>query len=263
MKLSELEQPFLDSEPQACTLHRYLSTVIFNVSGELNYKTKHWMSLSRCAHPDVHRRSKRYSILGKFLKKFIQYKIKYTPKMDTRYVDSMIAIAFMIWSPSSGITFVKRDKGPVDIIIEFGSLKLHSDKIVIANTKRAQITRIRINDEVQFGENFTSDAPNLFQVVAHEIGHAIGLGHTDVVGAMMYPVYDYGRKIYTLDEDDERGAQDAYNFQVVSYPGRFQYKQLKKKLTKPFDDLRSTMKQSFGLHIKPLDMSEEFFSKGF
>ncbi|XP_045508433.1 72 kDa type IV collagenase-like [Colias croceus] len=227
------------------------------------------MSLSRCAYRDVHRRrrSKRYTIGGKWRKKFIQYKIKYTPKLDRRYVDSKIAMAFMIWSPSSGITFVKRDKGPVDIIIEFGSSELYSDKIVLANTKSAGIASagitIRINDEVLWEENFKSDAPNLFQTVAHEVGHAIGLGHTDVLGAMMYPVYGYGRKVYSLHQDDIRGAKDAYNFQVVSYPGRFQYRQFRKTITKSFDDLRSKMKHSFGKDIKPLNIPEEFFSKGF
>lgn len=49
---------------------------------------------------------------------------------------------------------------------------------------------------------------DLFTVVLHEIGHALGLGHSAVVGAVMEPSYAGGRR--TLAADDIAGIQALY-----------------------------------------------------
>ncbi|MBS1714468.1 MAG: matrixin family metalloprotease [Armatimonadetes bacterium] len=55
---------------------------------------------------------------------------------------------------------------------------------------------------------------DLQTVALHEIGHALGLGHSDVVGSVMYPTYSGGKR--TLSEDDIMGIQYIYG--VVPEP---------------------------------------------
>lgn len=49
--------------------------------------------------------------------------------------------------------------------------------------------------------------PDLYSVVLHEIGHALGLGHSDRPGAVMYP---YHRQLTTLQPDDIAALQRLY-----------------------------------------------------
>lgn len=48
---------------------------------------------------------------------------------------------------------------------------------------------------------------DLFTVALHEAGHALGLGHSDQPGAVMYPYY---RQAYGLTLDDIDGIQELY-----------------------------------------------------
>lgn len=52
---------------------------------------------------------------------------------------------------------------------------------------------------------------NLFLVAAHEFGHALGLAHSEVKTALMFPIYQYvNTEGYKLPNDDIRGIQDLY-----------------------------------------------------
>lgn len=53
---------------------------------------------------------------------------------------------------------------------------------------------------------------NLFNVAAHEIGHSLGLSHSDVEGALMYPWYSEMKDgfDYELPDDDKMAIQYLY-----------------------------------------------------
>ncbi|XP_050673692.1 72 kDa type IV collagenase-like [Leptidea sinapis] len=261
---------YVDDNSLKNSLERFQRYTRISTTGMLDDSTKNMMKLNRCVDPDVsRRRSKRFVKIGNWRKKHITYKItQYSSNLSKREVDSLIFLAFSVWAEHGDFTFTNRPNGRSDIEIRFENIEPQDEsRITFGNAKnqrRASI--ITLNDAVSWSQDYRTGEPNLFQTAAHEIGHILGLGHTDVTGAMMYPIYDLGQKLFSLHDDDIQGIKDIYdNLDVVqSYPGRFKYKKDRNKIVTTFNNFRETItdaiQRNFGEtpEIDELDIPEEF-----
>lgn len=63
---------------------------------------------------------------------------------------------------------------------------------------------------------FPLSGTSLFAVAAHEFGHSLGLAHSSVQGALMYPWYQGLSPNYELPEDDRHGIQQMYGKSSLS-----------------------------------------------
>lgn len=67
----------------------------------------------------------------------------------------------------------------------------------------------------ELGPGLRAQAPffrpgySLYLVAAHEFGHALGLDHTSVPEALMYPMYRFTEE-HPLHRDDVQGIQHLY-----------------------------------------------------
>jgi len=51
---------------------------------------------------------------------------------------------------------------------------------------------------------------NMLSVAAHEIGHALGISHSDERGSLMFAWYDSYNPVLTLQPDDKAAIRHLY-----------------------------------------------------
>ncbi|KFQ92899.1 Stromelysin-1 [Nipponia nippon] len=200
------------------------------VTGELNHKTLDMMKQPRCGIPDV-RSYSTFPQSPKWKKEDVTYRIlNYTPDMLQADVEEAIAKAFQLWSSVTPLRFIRLYSGQADIMMSFAA-GFHGDFYSFdgpgGTLAHAYPPSSGIGGDAHFDEDenwtkfSTHNGYNLFLVAAHELGHSLGLGHSSVFGALMYPIYmARDTRDYRLHQDDIDGIQALYETTPSKTPTR-------------------------------------------
>ena len=68
---------------------------------------------------------------------------------------------------------------------------------------------VHFDDDESWTDNFQSGT-NLLMTASHELGHSLGLAHSDVRGSVMSPFYTPFKNGLRLHKDDVRAIQALY-----------------------------------------------------
>ena len=126
--------------------------------------------------------------------------------------------AFLLWSSVSSLTFEETACGSAEIQVSF-AVGAHGDGAandfdgplgVLAHAfypgPSSLAGDMHMDDDEAWSDDFTGiDLPS---VAVHELGHALGLRHSGVIGAVMYTFYSGPKR--ALNADDIAGIQALY-----------------------------------------------------
>lgn len=171
-------------------------------------------------HPDADANSAEYRALSKWGKTDITYYfINGTQKINGDDERKLIQQAFALWAAQTPLSFTETTNrqtadivigwaegnhgdgdafdGPGDVLAHASYPNPYEDRQVFLHF-----------DESERWVNSDSQNVDLLTVAAHEIGHTLGLGHSDDRNALMYP--SYSRPHRFLGDDDVAGVQSLY-----------------------------------------------------
>jgi len=205
----------------------------------LDEKTLEVMNKPRCGDPDVDIkgvRMKRYATRGIWNKRNLKYYLAYGNDLSQKDQSRIIARAFKYWSDiAPTLNFTRtNDSRKTDIRISFGQRR-HSG---IPNEGRCPILfdgpgrviahaffplpNLRQRGRIHFDEDETftelggssgwwwnrKRTIGLLYTAVHEIGHSLGLMHSNVRGSVMWPLARTGKPV--MHQDDINGINSLY-----------------------------------------------------
>ncbi|XP_009997677.1 PREDICTED: interstitial collagenase-like [Chaetura pelagica] len=214
-------QPHLRNKgenPLAAKLKEMQAFFGLQVTGKPDLRTLEIMKKPRCGIPDI---GEYVFTKGnpKWKSNHLTYRIlNYTPKMRQADTEEAIKKALSVWSKVTPLTFRRVEDEEADIVISF-AYRDHRDNSPFDGPNGQLAHAFQpgegIGGDVHLDEEeaWTKDGRgyNLFIVVAHELGHSLGLSHSTDPGALMYPAYSYtDPNEFLLPQDDIDGIQAIY-----------------------------------------------------
>lgn len=227
-------------------IRRFQEFAGLEVTGEVDAETRRKMNMPRCGVKDVSGLAEFVTGVGKWNTNNLTYSFQnYTGDIPTGTIRWAIDQAFALWSAETPLRFRRVADGTGGhIVIRFVAGN-HGDGApfdgaggVLAHAFfPSNPDPIRGDSHFDEAETWTVTIPpgggiDLVTVAAHEFGHALGLRHSTVSGALMAPFYGGPRRF--LSPDDIAGIQSLYggpgalenatwihgNAALVEYPAR-------------------------------------------
>lgn len=191
-------------------------------TGELDEATVKQMNVPRCGFPDSDEKTANFVSQGnKWSKNDLTYKfLNFSSDLTEDEVRSSITIAFTLWSEVTPLTFTETTEDNADILISFVTGEHGDDDPfdgignVLAHAYFPPPNSGDLAGDVHFddSETWSLNLPpsgfDLATVAAHELGHSLGLSHSNVQGSLMFPSYSGPQR--SLHQDDIAGIQSIY-----------------------------------------------------
>ncbi|KAF0762537.1 matrix metalloproteinase-2-like, partial [Aphis craccivora] len=199
------------------------------VTGKMDAATKQLMKKPRCGVPDIsqptgQRRTKRYNLQGQkwnHVNLTWSLRTRRLDKVDHGWVRSDLNRAFQVWSKHSKLTFREVNSESADILVFFekgyhgdgypfdgpGQVLAHA---FFPGTGRGGDAHFDEEEEWLVADKTSKDGTSLFRVAVHEFGHSLGLSHSSVQNALMFPWYQDMQSDFELPNDDRIGIQVLY-----------------------------------------------------
>ena len=198
------------------TLHDSIKEFL-QQTDELESETERMMSLPRCGIQDAVRdgdKIRRYVLLGsKWPSKDLTYNITRYPSkqmLSIGDVDAEIAKAFNMWAVHTDLTFTKKSSSSFHIDIRFAK-RDHGDGNPFDGPEGTLAHAFHPNagGSVHFDDEENWSNSYLMRVAVHEFGHSLGLDHSDIESAVMFPFLN-DKEHVTLHQDDILAIQELY-----------------------------------------------------
>ncbi|KAK2168567.1 hypothetical protein LSH36_16g14031 [Paralvinella palmiformis] len=138
----------------------------------------------------------------------------YSAKLPRETQRRILAEAFKMWSDNAGINFREGSGSDVDIELVFsrdhindGPGKVLAHAYYPSNLKLAG--DVHFDEDEDWTEGSLSGT-NLFQIAVHELGHSLGIGHSNSPSSVMFHTYRGYKPNLQLDDDDISAIQSLY-----------------------------------------------------
>ena len=144
-------------------------------------------------------------------------------KTDERLISAlgstaMLDRAFAAWSnvPSTNVSFqsagaasgLRAGKDGQNVVTVADDL--FANQRAIAITTNWDERGVLVESDIQIDPSMVGGSYNMQQAITHEIGHLLGLDHSGVLSAVMYPYVSRGNAEVVLDSDDRVGIATMY-----------------------------------------------------
>ncbi|EDO41167.1 predicted protein [Nematostella vectensis] len=199
-------------------------------TGIMDAATKSKMEQPRCGLPDIvgtsenARRKRRYALQGsRWEKSEITYRFaSYGNDLSRTAVRRIFARAAKLWSDKMQLNIKETSDAKADFTVSFNSYD-HGDGDPFDGPggTLAHAFFPQYGGDLHFDDSETytegKDAGvNLLFVAAHELGHTLGLSHSDVWQSVMAPYYPGYKANLELHEDDVKGIRHLYGSRTSS-----------------------------------------------